>query len=150
VKDNAGIKSASFRMLVNAMLSPGIPVMFVEEAFQKQEDLLFLDCREKAEYDVSYLPGTLWIGYSDFELSRLQNIQTSTAIVVYCSVGKRSDVMAKRLMAANYTNVKNLVGGLFEWANQGYAVYKGCEQTDDVHVYNRFWGRWLKRGNKIY
>jgi len=33
---------------------------------------------------------------------------------VYCSLGIRSEVIAKKLKKAGYTNVFNLYGGIFE------------------------------------
>ena len=42
-----------------------------------------------------------------------------TPIVVYCSVGYRSARVARWLGRQGFTNVRNLDGSLFAWANEG-------------------------------
>lgn len=54
------------------------------------------------------------------------------------------------VQAANYTNVHNLNGGIFEWVNQGYKVKNHTGYTNKVHTFNEFWSQWLLRGEKIY
>ena len=50
-----------------------------------------------------------------------------------------------------FTNVFNLVGGIFEWKNQGHAVYSTQNKiTEKVHAYNKTWGVWLTKGEKVY
>lgn len=136
-------------MMLKTMLSADVPVISVSEAAMKIDTAIFLDSRELEEYNVSHLPNAIWIGHDDFDLARLKNISPTQLLIVYCSVGKRSDTITKALIQADYTNVQNLAGGIFEWVNQGHAVYCGGEETGDVHVFNAFWGRWLKRGNKV-
>lgn len=107
---------------------------------------LMLDARESAEFEVSHLPGARWVGYKDFSLRRLAGIDKHQAIVVYCSVGYRSEKIAEQLQAAGYTKVYNLVGGIFEWANYGKPlVDKNNRPTREVHPYDKTWGRWLKK-----
>ena len=146
----SGIKSVALRAMLKAMLSPGVPTITIQKALSLSDAALFLDCREKTEYDVSHLPNAVWVGYSDFDFSRLTDISKTQTIIVYCSIGKRSHVITKKMMTAGYTNARNLVGGIFEWVNQGGSVYNGNQTTNDVHVYNAFWSRWLKKGNKIF
>ncbi len=145
-----GIKSASLRTVLKTMLSADVAVISVSEAAAKIDTALFLDTREIKEYSVSHLLNGIWIGHNDFDLVRLKNISLTQPIIVYCSIGKRSDTIARALLKAGYTTVKNLAGGIFEWVNQGHPVYKEDRQTNNVHVYNKFWGRWLTKGNKVY
>ena len=72
-------------------------------------------------------------------------------IVVYCSLGIRSEDVAEQIMKAGYTNVYNLYGGIFEWKNKDQKVVneKG-KATENVHAFNKEWGKWLKKGKKIY
>jgi rhodanese-related sulfurtransferase len=131
------------------MLTPGVPTVTIRQAAQLEGSVVFLDCRERAEYEVSHLHNAVWVGYNDFDLSRV-SFAKEEKLIAYCSIGKRSDVITKRLLQEGYTDVRNLVGGIFEWSNQGFPVYKFSAETVDVHVYNAFWGRWLKKGNKIW
>ncbi len=50
-------------------------------------------------------------------------IGEESKVVVYCSVGYRSEKIAEKLKAAGYKNVFNLYGGIFEWENQNLPVY---------------------------
>ena len=73
------------------------------------------------------------------------------SIVIYCSVGVRSEKIGEKLIAAGYTNVKNLYGSIFEWVNEGNAVYNmNGKATNRVHAYSKTWGIWLKKGVKVY
>lgn len=117
------------------------------------EDLVLLDTRKKVEFEVSHLPNAAWVGYRSFKLENIQEAypDKKTPIVVYCSVGVRSEDIGEKLLEAGYTEVKNLYGGIFEWKNQGYPVHTmEGEQTEQVHAYNRRWGRLLKNAEKIY
>jgi rhodanese-related sulfurtransferase len=143
-------KNIPLSAVLKTMLSPGVPTLGVEEALRVAGTVVFLDCREKEEFNVSHLPGACWIGFKDFTLTRLDHLRKNMPIVIYCSIGKRSDIIAKRLLLAGYTDVKNLAGGIFEWSNKGATLYKNGEPTNDVHAYNRFWARWLKKGNKVF
>ncbi|MGI9548031.1 MAG: rhodanese-like domain-containing protein, partial [Flavobacteriaceae bacterium] len=85
---------------------------------------LILDTREKYEYDVSHLPGAQWVGYKSFSLDRMKTAlsRMDTSIVVYCSVGVRSENIGEKFLDMGYTEVNNLYGGIFEWKNKGYIV----------------------------
>jgi hypothetical protein len=65
-------------------------------------------------------------------------------IVAYCAVGWRSSALAERLKAQGYTNVSNLEGSIFAWANEGRPVYQGEQPAARVHPVSEKWGRLLK------
>ncbi|MEZ4984799.1 MAG: rhodanese-like domain-containing protein [Saprospiraceae bacterium] len=67
---------------------------------------LFLDARERKEFEVSHLPGAHFIGYDDFDLSRVEKLDKGREVIVYCSVGYRSEKITEKLLAAGFTNVK--------------------------------------------
>lgn len=129
-----------------------VPYIQVHELKEMQEPLL-LDTRQKEEFAVSHLKNAIWIGYKEFELdSVIPKIENKNReIVVYCSIGVRSENIGDKLIKAGYVNIKNLYGGIFEWKNNGYPVYdsKGNE-TDKVHAFDKHWGKLLKNGEKVY
>ena len=53
--------------------------------------------------------------------------------------------MAQRLSEAGFTNVVNLEGSIFEWANQGHPVYREDRAVALVHPYDAVWGLLLKK-----
>ena len=117
------------------------------------EGAFLLDTREKKEFATSHLKDAKWVGYEDFDLSRVQSIvpNKKTPIVVYCSVGVRSEDIGEKLKKAGYSNVKNLYGGIFQWKNEGYPVFNSLQkETQKVHAYSKFWGELLTNAEKIY
>ena len=137
--------------LIKKMLKHDVPEISVDSLNKLRTNVLLLDTREKDEYNVSRLKNAKWVGYKTFSLDSVQNIDKTKQIVVYCSVGYRSEKIAEKLIAAGFTDVQNLYGGIFEWVNEGNPVYdsKG-NQTNRVHAYGKFWGQFLDRGEKIY
>lgn len=102
-----------------------------------------LDVRTRAEFDVSHLRGAKHV---DPEATAAAvGPSKDEPIVTYCSVGYRSGAFAKKLGEAGYTNVTNLEGSIFRWANEDRPIVSGGRATDKVHPYNRTWGLLLKR-----
>ena len=129
-----------------------VPYISVQE-LAKDENLIILDTREKEEYDVSRIPGAIWVGYKEFNLDQIKSklIKSDTSIVVYCSVGVRSEDIGENLLEAGYSDVRNLYGGIFEWKNKGNAVVDPTGQsTENVHAYSKYWGKLLTEANKVY
>ncbi len=131
--------------------SESVPYIYVNEV-KSTEQVIVLDTRKREEYDVSHIKNAVWVGYKSFEkdsvLKKLPN--KNAPILVYCSIGVRSEDIGEKLLKAGYTNVKNLYGGIFEWKNQGNTVYKDNIATDSVHTFNKQWGKLLKNGTKVY
>lgn len=56
--------------------------------------------------------------YNKDPLKLLADIKPDSHIVVYCSVSYRSSILARRLQDMGFTNVYNLEGSIFKWANE--------------------------------
>lgn len=111
---------------------------------------LLLDARTPAEYAVSHLRGAELVPYESVPTAEFSGVDRRRPVVVYCSVGYRSERLGDRLRALGFTEVRNLYGGLFEWVNEGYPVVNAAGPTQNVHPYSALWGSWLKRGRKSY
>lgn len=130
-----------------------VPYISVEELAMPKTDAAILDARELNEYQVSHLKDAIHVGYDNFQLETIatQIPNKDQEIVVYCSLGIRSEVVANKLKKAGYTNVRNLYGGIFEWKNKNFNVVNATEkETDSIHVFSKSWSRWLKKGIKVY
>ena len=143
------VQDSSYAVMLNGLLSRQVAEMDVEKA-STLGNAVFLDAREWEEYQVSHLPGALWVGYEDFQIDRLKELTKDTTIVVYCSVGYRSERITKRIANAGFEAVFNLYGGIFEWVNRDFPVVDEQGTTSKVHAYDRFWGIWLTSGEKVY
>ncbi|MEY8850149.1 rhodanese-like domain-containing protein [Psychroserpens sp. XS_ASV72] len=129
-----------------------VPYISVQELAMPKTNPILLDARESSEYEVSHIKGAIFVGYNDFniELVKSQFPDKTQAIVVYCSLGIRSETIAKKLSDEGYTNVTNLYGGIFEWKNKGFSVYNSEDkETDSIHAFSKYWSKWLNRGIKV-
>ena len=148
---NAQVQDPAYDLLLKQLLSHSVREISVQEAVAKPTGILFLDAREEREYEVSHIKSAIPVGYDDFTLATVKDIPKNQRIIVYCSVGYRSEKVAEKLQAAGYTNVVNLYGGIFEWVNEGHEVVgPSGHPTTKVHAYNAAWGVWLKNGEKVY
>ena len=142
---DASCKDPQFDKKVDSYLSYTVPVISVEKAYKDRTNILFLDAREIDEYTISHLPDSRHIGYDRFDIKYLKDIPKDKKIVVYCSIGYRSEKIANKLKKNGFTNVYNLYGSLFEWVNNDYDVVdKTGKKTKQVHTYNKKWSQWVK------
>lgn len=130
-----------------------IPYISVEELAMPKSKVILLDAREQKEYKISHIKEAIYIGHDAFKIELVESKITdkNTPIVVYCSLGIRSESIADSLNYAGYNNVRNLYGGIFEWKNKGFPVYNSKEkETDSIHAFSEEWGKWLTNGIKVY
>ncbi len=130
-----------------------VPYISVQELAMPKTDAIILDAREINEYNVSHIKNAIHIGYDFFEIDSVQHKlpNKDSQIVVYCSLGIRSEDVAEKLKKAGYTNVLNLYGGIFEWKNNNFKIYDSDEmETEKVHAFSIEWSKWLTNGIKVY
>lgn len=129
-----------------------VPYITVDE-LQSKSAFILLDAREIKEFNVSHIENAINVGYDKFDSKKITKTipNKNTKIVVYCSIGVRSEIIGEKLLKLGYKNVSNLYGGIFEWKNKGGKVIdlNGIE-TDRVHTFNKEWSQYLKKGTKIY
>jgi molybdopterin/thiamine biosynthesis adenylyltransferase/rhodanese-related sulfurtransferase len=82
---------------------------------------VFLDVRERSEWDEGHLPGAIHVPRGSLE-SRIENAvpDHDRRIVVYCASGARSAFATKSLEELGYEDVVNLEGGYTEWKRNGF------------------------------
>src|SRR5713101_6397157 len=78
---------------------------------------VLLDVREPYEYSLCHLESSTLIPVEELH-TRLGELNRDSAIVVYCHVGIRSTGAVRLLKQAGFANVRNLQGGIDEWARQ--------------------------------
>lgn len=127
---------------------PTISCDSLENLTHHNTEIHLLDCREIAEFEVSHLKNAKFVGYNNFDITKMALPKEST-IVLYCSVGYRSERIGEKLQKAGFKKVYNLYGGIFQWVNSQKGVVDMQNMpTERVHVYNARWGKWLKSGNR--
>ena len=138
------VESATFDKMIGRTISFSVPTMGVAELKATKEPVYLLDAREVEEYEVSHIPNAIHVGYDHFDATQLAAIPKDAKVVLYCSIGYRSEKIGEQVAALGYTNVHNLYGSIFEWVNQGNTVVDNKGQaTQKVHTYNRVWSVWV-------
>lgn len=143
------VKQKAFYTLVNSLIDHSVEEVRTKNIVKK--DQIWLDAREKNEYKISRIGDARFVGYDNFDLSSVEDLDKDAEIIVYCSIGYRSEKVAEKMKAAGFTNVKNLYGGIFDWHNMGKPVQdKNGEVTNKIHGYSRTWGIWLNDAKTVY
>lgn len=127
---------------------PNVPSISTDSLAERLSDdtashPILLDARSTEEYAVSHLPGAHRVNPTADAFPALDTLAADTPLVVYCSVGYRSAGVAQTLRSQGFTNVANLKGSIFRWANEGRPVYKNGRPVAAVHPYDSTWGRLL-------
>ncbi|MFT5715782.1 MAG: rhodanese-related sulfurtransferase, partial [Flavobacterium sp.] len=120
---------------------------------KNKSKLIYLDAREPKEFNVSHIKNAIPIGFDHFKIQNVTSAvkNKNTTIVVYCSIGIRSEKIGEKLLKSGYKNVYNLYGGIFEYKNNGGKVVNNQnEETDSVHAFNKEWSVYLTKGIKVY
>ncbi|MBF9237592.1 rhodanese-like domain-containing protein [Hymenobacter sp. BT683] len=148
-----GKTSAPYARMLQALYRNTVPTIAPAELakeLSKPVKPQLLDARSPAEFKVSHLRGARFVNYDSLAKEQFVGLDRRQPVVVYCSVGYRSERLGERLQALGFKNVRNLYGGLFEWVNQNNPVYNAQGLTRDVHPYSALWSPWLKNGRKVY
>ena len=133
---------------------PEVRQISVEELAKQLDagdvNVVLLDARDQAEYAVSHLPGAIRIDPETEISAMLDELDRDAAIVAYCSVGYRSSRLVERLEAQGFTDVANLEGSIFEWANRGLPLEREGVRVREVHPFDEEWGRLLREDLRAY
>lgn len=137
----------NFDKMISDLTKGTVPFAQPEEV---TEDILILDARDLKEFEVSRIPGALRIGYTDFNPDVMKDVEKDREIIVYCSVGYRSEKIAEVIRSMGFKHIKNLYGGIFHWMNTDHELIDDGGITNRVHTYNEEWSKWLKKGEKVF
>ncbi|MCH2045440.1 MAG: rhodanese-like domain-containing protein [Saprospiraceae bacterium] len=147
------VSNPIFEAKIRSTIDFTIPIIscnLLQDRLQEQEVFL-LDAREEQEYNVSHIDQAIHVGYDHFDLQKLRTIPKHAILIVYCSIGYRSEKIGERIKAMGYTKVYNLYGGIFEWVNTGQEVVdKTGQSTKYIHTYNQEWSKYVYTGKKVY
>ncbi|WP_202796840.1 rhodanese-like domain-containing protein [Pedosphaera parvula] len=105
---------------------------------------LLLDAREPEEFAISHLPQAQRVNPDAEVIQLITTLPTNRTVVVYCSVGYRSSALAGRLQKSGFTNVCNLEGSIFKWANEDRPLEHDGKPVKVVHPYNKKYSANLK------
>ena len=90
-----------------------------------KDDFILIDVRTDSEYFLSNIKEAIHIPMNAIP-NNLESIDKNKEIIVQCKIGQRSAKVCEFLINNNYSNVKNLSGGILAWAkeiDQSIVVY---------------------------
>lgn len=90
-------------------------------AAEVPDDAYLLDVREVDEWEAGHAPGAHHLPMMEVP-ARLAEIPTDTDVVVVCRSGGRSGQVVGYLMNNGWDNVRNLDGGMRQWAAAGRSL----------------------------
>jgi molybdopterin/thiamine biosynthesis adenylyltransferase/rhodanese-related sulfurtransferase len=92
-------------------------------AARELTDALFVDVREREEWEEGHIPGAVHVPRGNLE-SRIEGAapDRTKPLVLYCASGSRSAFAAKTLGDLGYDDVVSLSGGFADWKRNGYDV----------------------------
>ena len=94
----------------------------VDEAYSMyQKGAFVLDVRTQAEWDDFHVPGATLIPLDELA-SRVNELPRDKPIIVVCRSGHRSQEGRDILLAAGFTQVTCMTGGLDAWKAAGYPI----------------------------
>lgn len=122
----------SFLLLVSALSSFSKPVfaqgyvnVYVPQAktmIDSNPSLVILDVRNQSEYDSGHIRNAKLIPVWNLT-QRLNELNKSDSILVYCKAGTRSTQASEILVNNSFTNIYNMIGGITAWNQAGYTEY---------------------------
>lgn len=143
------ILNPEFDALLKKELNHNVPEMEVRK-LRNEKGITLLDVRSQKEYNVSHIEGALFIDFVQFGIEDVKTLDKKTPIVVYCSVGSRSEKVAQLLIENDFQEVHNLYGGIFEWSNQQFPLVDTKQnQTLNIHGVTKIWSKWIDHGNVV-
>ena len=152
--DMARCQTKDYKEKLESLYSHTVPLIASKELSSEidlEKQVVLLDIRSMEEYKVSHLKGAKLIDYDHFKKKDVKDIPLNSQVIVYCSVGYRSEKIGEKLLKMGFTNVQNLYGGIFQWKNEGFEIVnEKTHETDSVHTYNKNWSQWLEKGIKVY
>ena len=112
---------ATYRELLNQVRSEIDEIDGQAAAPLLEGSSVFLDVRERNEWDEGHIPGAIHVPRGNLE-SRIENAvpDRGSRIVIYCASGARSAFATKTLEELGYVDVVNLAGGYIEWKRNGF------------------------------
>lgn len=112
-----------------------VTIKDLKDAIDKKEDMLILDVREPAEYDVAHIPDAVNVprGLLEFSIWTVAP-DKDKKIFVYCKTGARAALATKLLNELGYKKAMAVDTGGIAWVKAGYPVLTSITDEEVVIV----------------
>ena len=92
---------------------------------EPESDAILLDVRTPEEWLQGHIEDATLIPLDELQFRASNELPPNAEIIVYCGTGERSSAAAEYLVRKGYTNVSDMRGGLYAWANTGFPLVAG-------------------------
>lgn len=101
----------------------------VHDALSRQvQDFVLLDVRSIEMYEIAHLPGALHFPHGKIIASKMRQWSEDTLFVVYCAGPHCNGANKAAVRLAGLGRpVKEMIGGITGWADEGFAFATGSE-----------------------
>lgn len=99
-----------------------VTVVEAKDMIDTNPSLVILDVRNQSEYDAGHIRNARQIPVWALA-ERLNELNESDTILVYCKSGYRSLMATQTLVNNSFANLYNMIGGITLWEAVGYPVY---------------------------
>ncbi len=111
---------------------PEVSVEEVDERRERGENFVLLDVREKDEVRTGYIEGAISVPRGFLEMQVTGQVpDTSQDVVIYCAGGVRSLLAGRVLRDMGYEHVASMAGGITRWKDEGYAIVRDRQLSDE-------------------
>lgn len=115
------------------------------------ERLYVLDARDEREFRISRIKGARRVGYEDFSTEQIWMLRRNVPVVVYCTAGERSGILADYLLFSGFSDVRILSGAIIGWSNAQLPLVDSRNlKTTQVHVLKKENNALLKKGRAVW
>lgn len=94
-----------------------LSVQELQQWLENGNDFLLVDVREKDEWDICRIEGSVHIPMRRVEAS-VSSLSKKKPVAVICHHGMRSKAVAQMLVQAGFSEVYNVTGGIHAWASE--------------------------------
>ncbi len=142
----------AFILNMDANISPFvISPARLNELINSNQSPIILDARSLREYEVSHIKNAKRIGFDDFGSEQVWMIRRTLPVVIYCTTGDRSRILAAYLSEMGFKNIKILDGAIIQWSNEQLPlVDKKKLKTTQIHVQKKENAALLRKGKAVW
>jgi adenylyltransferase/sulfurtransferase len=112
-----GITPAAAMPPVNPEANDDVTVEELKARLDREDSFLLLDVRERQEFEICRIPGSVLIPLSELPL-RLGDLEGLEDVIVHCKSGVRSGKAIRLLKEAGFDGARNLTGGILAWIDR--------------------------------
>ena len=95
-----------------------VSIIELKNMLESNNDFVLLDVRTEIETLASSISNhSIHIPMNEIP-NRLNELDKNKETIIHCKSGKRSKKVCNYLIENNFTNVKNLKGGILAWSNE--------------------------------